>query len=108
LEAIGAGVVRIKATQSGNETWAPASIEVERTIARAPQALTWEAISQQTFGANAVLLKARSDRNLPVSYAVSSGPGTVNGDQLTLSGAGTVVVKASQAGTTNYLPSNQD
>jgi hypothetical protein len=108
LEALGAGVVRIKATQAGNEVWAAASIEVERTMARAPQALTWEPISQQTFGANAITLVAKSDRNLPLSYAVISGPGTVSGDQLVLTGAGSVVVKAIQSGTTNYLPANQE
>jgi hypothetical protein len=108
LVATGAGVVRIRATQAGNETWAPASVEVERTVDRAGQSLTWDPISPQTFGASPITLSAKSDRGLSVSYSVSSGPGTVTGDQLLITGAGTVVVRASQAGTTNVLSANQE
>jgi hypothetical protein len=39
-----------------------------------------------------------------VSYTVLSGPATVSGNVLTITGAGSVTVQASQAGNTLYLP----
>jgi len=40
---------------------------------------------------------------LVVSFSVLSGPATVSGSTLTLTGAGTVTVRAAQAGNTNFL-----
>ena len=50
-------------------------------------------------------LTATASSGLPVSYQIVSGPATVNGNTITLSGnPGTVVVKASQAGNDQYQP----
>ncbi len=48
-------------------------------------------------------LPATTSAGLPVSYSVVSGPATVSGNTLTLTGAGTVVLAAEQAGNVNYL-----
>lgn len=48
-------------------------------------------------------LEAEASSGLPVSYEVISGPATVSGSTMTLDGtAGTVVVRASQAGDMTY------
>ena len=39
---------------------------------------------------------------LVVTFTVTSGPGTISGTALSLTGAGTVVIAANQAGNTNY------
>ena len=49
-----------------------------------------------------VQLTARSTSGLPVTYAVVSGPATVSGKSLTVTGAGAVTVSAAQAGNGNY------
>ncbi|WP_274475293.1 LamG-like jellyroll fold domain-containing protein [Mangrovimonas aestuarii] len=50
-------------------------------------------------------LQATVNSNLPISYEIISGPATVNGNIVTLTGlAGEVTVKASQSGDENYLP----
>jgi DNA/RNA endonuclease G (NUC1) len=50
-------------------------------------------------------LGATSDSGLPVTYTIVSGPATVSGSTVTLNGtAGSVVVRASQAGNAVYLP----
>ena len=50
-------------------------------------------------------LSATATSGLPISYSVISGPATVNGDILTLTGTpGTVVVQADQAGNGTYDP----
>lgn len=50
-------------------------------------------------------LEATTNSGLPVSFEIVSGPASISGTTLTLDGiAGTVVVKASQAGDENYDP----
>jgi sugar lactone lactonase YvrE len=57
-----------------------------------------------TFGAaGPYTLNATATSGLSVSYSVT-GPGAVSGDILTITGAGTVVVTASQAGNSKYAP----
>ena len=51
-----------------------------------------------------ITLAATASSGLPVSYTVTSGPATVSGSTLTLTGVGTVVVTANQAGNANYAP----
>jgi hypothetical protein len=47
-------------------------------------------------------LGATASSGLAVSYAVTSGPATVAGNVVTLTGAGTVTIQATQAGNTTY------
>jgi len=50
-------------------------------------------------------LVAYSSSGLPISYTVESGPATLSGNLVTLTGtAGEVVIKASQAGNATYNP----
>ena len=49
-----------------------------------------------------VQLTARSSSGLAVTYSVISGPATVSGKALTITGAGAVTVQAAQGGNGNY------
>lgn len=52
-----------------------------------------------------ITLEATATSNLPVSFEHISGPATLNGNVLTLTGEpGTVKIKATQAGDDNWLP----
>ena len=44
------------------------------------------------------------DVKLPVGFGIVSGPASISGNTLTVTGAGTVEVEASQAGNANYNP----
>jgi CSLREA domain-containing protein len=56
-----------------------------------------------TYGAaGPYTLNAKASSGLPVSYSVT-GPGSISGSTLTITGTGTVVVTASQAGNAGYL-----
>jgi hypothetical protein len=55
-----------------------------------------------TYGVGPVTLDAAASSALPVSYTVTSGPATVSGSTLTIAGAGSVTVQATQAGNANY------
>ena len=67
------------------------------------QTISFSALANQTYGATTpVDLTATASSNLPVSFAIISGPATISGSVLTITGAGNVVVEASQAGNDVY------
>ena len=70
----------------------------------ADQTITFAALANQTYGVAPFTVGATASSGLPVSFAILSGPATVSGDTLTVTGAGTVVVAALQAGNGNYYP----
>jgi hypothetical protein len=49
-----------------------------------------------------VTLVAQASSGLPVTFAVTSGPATVSGNTLTITGVGSITVTASQAGNSNF------
>ena len=55
-----------------------------------------------TYGVSPITLAATATSGLAVSYAVRSGPGHLSGSELVVTGAGTIVVTASQAGNAEY------
>ncbi len=73
------------------------------TITKASQSISFTGIDSRPYSEIPIMLAATSSSGLTVTYLVVSGPATISGDQLTLTGTGTVVVRASQAGNTNYL-----
>jgi alpha-tubulin suppressor-like RCC1 family protein len=72
------------------------------TTSQATQTITFPNPGTKVFGDASFALGATASSGLPVSYSVVSGPATLSGDTLTLTGAGTVVVRATQAGNTHY------
>ena len=98
----GGGVVRIRATQAGNENWAPAEAEFERTVARAVQTIAWQPLDPAVYGGLPVRLRAIASSGLPVDYLGISGPGSVSEGQLQVSGVGEVLVRARQAGNADF------
>ena len=71
------------------------------TITQATQTITFGTIPTQTLGVAPLTLGATASSGLPVSYVVTSGPATVSGTTLTITGIGTVVVEAQQVGDAN-------
>jgi len=106
LVVTGAGWVFVQANQSGDATFnsAPPVTRLLRVGAVA-QSLEFPALERATYGDAPLSLAARASSGLPVSYAVIRGPGTVSGSTLTITGAGEIVVRASQPGDANTLPS---
>ena len=100
----GAGEVWVQATQAGNDTYnaAPPVVRVLR-VEQGGQTIQFAALGKVTYGDAPVNLAATASSGLPVSYAVVSGPARVNGAKLTVSGAGEVVVRASQPGDVNTV-----
>ncbi|MGI4750720.1 MAG: PA14 domain-containing protein [Janthinobacterium lividum] len=70
------------------------------------QTITFAAISAKTVGDAPVALAATASSGLAVSFSVVSGPATISGSTLTITGDGTVVVQASQAGNASFNAAN--
>ena len=64
-----------------------------------PQTITFGTIPSKVYPSTAFTIGASASSGLPVTFAVISGPATVNGNTVTLVGVGTVTIRASQAGT---------
>jgi gliding motility-associated-like protein len=72
------------------------------TVGQATQTISFPAITDKTYGDAAFTLNAASTSGLAVAYSVVSGPATINGNTVTITGAGTVTIAADHAGNANY------
>ena len=101
----GAGTVVVQASQGGDDNFNPApSVPQRFTVGKANQTVTFDALADTTYGTAALTLSALSSAHLAVSYRLLSGPATLVDNVLTLTGAGAVQVRASQAGDVDYNP----
>lgn len=105
LRITGAGTVTVRASQAGSSTF-NAAPEVDRSFeaTKTPQFITFGALSRQVFGDAPFVLSAAVSSGLPVTFSVLSGPAVLSGDILTMTGAGLVVLRASQSGDAIYAP----
>ena len=97
----GSQILSVQFTPSSSN-YAPSVVSVTLQVNQANQTITFPPISNQSSEAGPVTLNAFTSSGLPVSYVVTSGPATVSGNMLTLTGVGSVTVQATQAGNTSY------
>ena len=103
LTPTGGGIVTVRATQAGDSNYKPA-VPVTRYVTFVEnQTITFAAPPNKTFGAAAFSLSATATSGLTVTFSVVSGPAKVLGKTVTLTGAGAVTIRASQAGDAYYL-----
>lgn len=103
LTLTGAGNVVVTANQAGNANYSAATAVVKTIVATlAPQTITFNPPAAVTYGNGPITLAATGGASgNPVTYTVS-GPATLVGNVLTITGAGTVTVTANQAGSPGY------
>ena len=65
------------------------------------QSITFTPPTTASYPSTPLTLSATASSGLPVTFALVSGPGNLAGSQLTISGTGIVIVRASQAGGLN-------
>ena len=104
LTLTGPGSVLVRVTQDGDTSYMAAA-SVDRTIVvLAPvQTITFGALGNKVYGDAPFALNATASSSLAVSYSVVSGPATLSGDTVTLTGVGTVTIRASQTGNSSWL-----
>ena len=71
-------------------------------IDKQSQTITFAALSAVTYGVSPLTLSGSASSELPVVFSRVSGPATISGNGLTITGAGSVVIQADQAGDGTY------
>ena len=103
---IAVGTCTIRASQAGNATYAAALNVDQSFIVNAgltSQTITFGVLSGQIFGAAPFTVSATASSGLAVTFAsLTSAVCTVSGSTVTLVGAGTCTIQASQAGNATY------
>jgi len=109
LTLTGAGTVVVTAYQDGDANHSAATpVDATITVAKSAQTITFTPpASADHLTDSPMTLSATASSSLAVVFTVQSGPATVSGNQLTLTGSGTVVVNANQAGNANYNAATQ-
>ncbi len=108
----GAGTVVIEALQAGNATYNAAtpvtqrfdvaSASVQPVGGETAQTISFGTLGYKTFGAAPFTIKATASSGLPVTFRVVSGPATISGTTVTLTGVGSVSIEAAQPGNTIF------
>ena len=100
--ALPVGSDSITASYGGDIDYVAAtSAGVGVTGTQATQTISLSASSPVTYGVSPITLSATATSGLAVTFS-ATGPATLNGSKLTITGVGTVVVTANQAGNTDY------
>jgi Chitobiase/beta-hexosaminidase C-terminal domain len=90
-------------TALGGTTIQPAALNATATLNITAQTITFTAPSSITYGAAPITLSATSTSTLAVTFSVTSGPATISSNTLTITGVGSVVITANQAGDASYV-----
>ncbi len=103
LHLTGAGTVRISAAQPGDANYfAAPAVERTITIRKSDQRVAFEPVADQILGGPSPSLRATASSQLPVTFAVVSGPATLAAGTLTFTECGAVTIRAGQDGNENF------
>ena len=104
IHITGAGSAVITASQTGNANYnAAADVTQTLTISKATQTITFNALPAKIYGDADFTTVATASSGLTVSYSSNNAAvATVTGGIIHITGAGTAVITASQAGSSNY------
>ncbi|MDB6092492.1 MAG: type sorting protein [Verrucomicrobia bacterium] len=75
---------------------------VTLNVGTAAQTITFPPIASHVFGDAPFTIGATASSGLPVTFAILSGPASISGNTVTITGAGSVTVQAAQAGNASF------
>jgi len=106
---VGAGTTEITASQSGNSNYNSANQVMQTlTVNKANQIITFNALPSKTFGDIPYVLTGSINSGFVITYTSSNtNVATISGNTVTIVGAGTTEITASQSGNSNYNSANQ-
>jgi hypothetical protein len=103
-----AGTVVLQASQAAAGNYTSGAQNVSFAVATGSQTISFTSpVSPVSYGIAPLSLSATSTSGLTVTFSVVSGPASINGSTLTITGAGTVVVAADQSGNANYTAATE-
>ena len=101
----------LTASYVGDNTSAPStSSPLIQVVNKADQTITFGTLGNKTYGDPDFAVSATASSGLAVGFSISSGPATITGNIVHITGAGSVTVRAAQPGDGNYnaaLPVDQ-
>ncbi len=108
LAAASAGDVSdgVRATFAGEQDYLASTATAALSVAKAIQTIAFGALANKTFGDADFALSATASSALPVTFMSVSGPCTVAGNIVHLTGGGECTIRASQGGDINYNPAS--
>jgi len=77
---------------------------VNFTTPKLEQILTFNIPEIVTYGAAPLILTQYASSGLPITYSIVAGPATVNKNIVTIKGADSIIIKATQVGNRYYFP----
>ena len=109
LTVTGVGTITVAADQAGNSSYSAAAEVTQNVVVnQASQTIDFTApASPQSYGASPIGLSAMASSGLTPTFSILSGPGSISGNTLTMTGEGTIVIAANQAGNANYAAAPQ-
>ena len=104
VHIVGAGTTEITASQSGNEYYNAAPVVSQSlTITKATQTISFPELPTCVYGQDGITLNATVNSGLDIEYESSDySVATIEGNKLTIVGAGQCYITASAAGNKNY------
>jgi hypothetical protein len=90
------------ASYAGDSNYLGSTGSQNYSIAKGSQTISFGPLGARTYGDPVFNVSATASSNLPVSFIIESGPATISANAVTITGAGTVIVRASQSGSSNY------
>ncbi len=103
----GAGTVVLQASEAADSNYAAATRNATFTVGAGAPTISFT-VGNQTYGAAPFAVSATSNSTGAFTYSVVSGPATITGSTVTLTGAGTVVLQASEAADSNYAAATKN
>jgi sugar lactone lactonase YvrE len=102
-----AGVQTLTVTFTPNDAagYSTATASVPLTVNQATQIIAFTPPSSVAYGGSPIVLSATASSGLSVSLSISSGPATLSGNVLTVTGVGTIHLTATQSGNADYQAS---
>jgi len=98
----GAGTVVLQASEAADSNYAIATQNVTLTVTTGTPTIIFT-VPNHTYGDAPFTVSATSNSTGAFTYTVVSGPATIAGSTVTLAGAGTVVLEASEVADSNYV-----
>ena len=96
------GAHEITARYDGDSDYFGATADLNQTVNKADQTINFQSLADGSYNGDSIEMVFIASSGLPVSLAVLNGPATIIGNRLTITGAGTVVIEASQSGDSNF------
>jgi sugar lactone lactonase YvrE len=95
------GLYTVAVTYAGDANYSAATaLSFQVQVGPQAQSITFNPLAPVTYGVAPIALSGTATSGLAVTFTVKSGPATLSGNMLTVTGAGSVVIAADQAGNT--------